>query len=160
MEKIPFLIITIFCLRLTIKYFFELKNERLLQSTLMFMGASFLLVAANFIFLYPVLPLIGLLSFMFSLVLFLIHLIKQKFTKEKSFYLGVMATTTVLVFLRFLFQFNHYPGAVLLNFILIIPLILGLIITFKKYQIKESKPFNLVIVMMVIDFVRFVHRFL
>ena len=160
MERIAFLIIAIFCLKFSIQYFIELKEEITLRISLIFMSLSFAIVAIKYIIPIPLLILFGHLFFVISLLVFIIHLLKNRFFDKYPLYYRTMFFTTILVFLRYLFKLNHFPAVGLFNILLIIPMIFGLIITLKEKQLIENKPFNLIMAIVVIDFLRFVHGFL
>ena len=146
MENLPLLLLIGSILLICIRYIEESDHVFLISLTLILMSLS--LVALLFYKINEI-KILGIGSSFLklsSVFVFIIHLIRsRKEQKEKRVY-TTMLITSILFFMKSLFNLMHWPGVSLLHYLLFISFIPALIISFKSSQVPENKPFNIVVI--------------
>lgn len=156
MNNTVFLIIDISLIILIIKYINDLKFNKYLVSVLIL----FLIPPLGFLIKYffgnTIFLSIGLFTGMIiAPLIFSIYLFTyRKEGKEKNIRL-LMIIPSLALLISYIFKLLHLQGAAIINLVMIIPIILGLIIIFNKRQIIETKPFQLILIFLIIDLITF-----
>lgn len=159
MNDTIFLILDISLIILIIKYINDLKSNKYLVSILALFGIPLLGFIIKYFFGNTILLSIGLFtSMIIAPLIFSIYLfINRKTGKEKNIRL-LMIIPSLALLISYIFKLLHLEGAAVINLSMIIPVILGLIIVFKKKQIIETKPFQLILIFLIIDVITFLMK--
>lgn len=145
-------VISISVLFLATRYYEDYKKHKLLLSSLFVFGVSQALMLIYYFVPMPLLrSLAGLGTFVVASVLFLIHVLKEITLGKNGVTYFVMAYTAGFNALSGFFKIMHYPGASIMKLIMLPGIILGIYISFFKEQVLESKLFNLIIVVAVLE---------
>ena len=156
MNNPVFLILYISILLLNVKYIADLKSEKFLAGILVLFGIA----CAGFIINYFVgqfwLLSAGIISGMIiAPLLFSTHLIKRSANKNEESIRLLMLISTFGLLIHYLFKILVMPGAAVMNLVMAVPIIVGIIIILSKNQIKEMKPFQLIMIFLILDFITF-----
>ena len=159
MNSTIFLILYISILILTGKYIVELKSDKTLVVVLVLFGNTCLGYILKYIFHAPLFISIGLISGMIVAPIILsIYLLRLKGNKKEKSMRFLMLIPTVGIFINYLFKALHMPGAEIINILMIISITVGGYIVLKNPQLKEIRPFQVMLIFIIIDVLTFLMK--
>lgn len=137
-------------LGLCINYFLELKKHKASRPIVVLLSLypiSFLFKGfeSYFAILIYFLAIISTLS---AVILFGITLLKNE---ENKSYRNLMFVVPIFIIIQTLFRFNHYPGANIINYLALIPIIVGSFVAV-KIRSEQAKLSNLFTFYLILNF--------
>lgn len=158
MNKTVFLIIFASILLLTIKYLIEFKPYKILLIVLILFMITSIGFISNYFLDQPILLTIGAASGMIiAPLIFSIYLLKNTEPNNKNLRL-LMLLPTIGLLIHWIFKFLNMKGLAVINLAMIPLILVGLFIIFNKNQIKEIKPFQIILIFLIIDLITFVTK--
>lgn len=148
MDNIIFLILYISILILIVKYIKDLKSDKTLVVVLALLG----LACLGYIFQTPFFIIIGLIpGTIIAPILFSIYLIRKLGSGKDRTTRILMLIPTLTLFFTNLPKLLHLAGFGFTAFFEIISLVIGGYLILYRRQLKEVKPFQVILIIIAID---------
>jgi hypothetical protein len=157
MNNLFFIILNLAVLILIGKYIYDLRSDKTLVSVLVLFGLACLGIILANSFHAPIFISVGYVAgLILSPLIFAIYLFRQYGDKEEKRIRRLMLIPVLILFVVYLLKALHLPVYGIVHVLMIVSVLLGGWIVMKKPVLKEIKPFQIALIFLLVDVLRYI----